>query len=74
MIATGYFFPIRDKMRFQSLKLIIEIPANKSVEYNGKMIQLELDQEEEWDSSDAQEEEYSENGFLSPSGNYEHWD
>lgn len=74
VIATGYFFPIRDKMRFQSLKLIIEIPANKSVEYNGKMIQLELDQEEEWDSSDAQEEEYSENGFLSPSGNYEHWD
>jgi hypothetical protein len=56
------------------LKLIIEIPANKSVEYNGKLIQLELDQEEEWDSSDAQEEEYSENGFLSPSGNYEHWD
>lgn len=74
VIATGYFFPIRDKMRFQTLKLIIEIPANKSVEYNGKMIQLELDQEEEWDSSDAQEEEYSENGYLSPSGNYEHWD
>ena len=74
VIATGYFFPIRDKMRSQTLKLIIEIPANKSVEYNGKMIQLELDQEEEWDSNDAQEEEYSENGYLSPSGNYEHWD
>jgi phage shock protein PspC (stress-responsive transcriptional regulator) len=74
VVATGYFFPIRDKMRSQTLKLIIEIPANKSVEYNGKMIQLELDQEEEWDSNDAQEEEYSENGYLSPSGNYEHWD
>lgn len=74
VVATGYFFPIRDKMRSQTLKLIIEIPANKSVEYNGKMIQLELDQEEEWDTNDAQEEEYSENGYLSPSGNYEHWD
>ena len=74
VVATGYFFPILDKMRSQTLKLIIEIPANKSVEYNGKMIQLELDQEEEWDSNDAQEEEYSENGYLSPSGNYEHWD
>ena len=73
LIATGYFFPIRDKMRAQSLKLIIEIPDNKSIEYNGKRIQLELDHENEWETSEDNDD-YKENGYLNPAGNYEHWD
>jgi len=73
VIATGYFFPIRDKMRFQTLKLIIEIPDNKSIEYNGKRIQLELDHENEWETSEDNDD-YKENGYLNPAGNYEHWD
>jgi phage shock protein PspC (stress-responsive transcriptional regulator)/uncharacterized membrane protein YcgQ (UPF0703/DUF1980 family) len=74
LIATGYFFPIRDKMRAQSLKLIIEIPDNKSIEYNGKRIQLELDHEKKWKTNEDNDDDYKENGYLNPAGNYEHWD
>jgi phage shock protein PspC (stress-responsive transcriptional regulator) len=71
-IATGYRFPISDKMRAQTLKLILEIPKNKAIVYQGKLIQLDKTHESEWCFSDS--DEYAETGYISPSGDYEHWD
>jgi len=68
-VGTSYDYPKSDKFRLQDFYVIIEIPANKSILFNGKLIQLGKDYDFEEKES---ENEYTERGRLRGDGRYEH--
>ena len=70
-IDTDYSYPKEDKLRFQNVTIIIEVPKGKRVRLDNQLISLDIDEEDEFlDDSFFDEEE----GTLYKNGVYEHWD
>lgn len=63
-IHPNFSFPKRDKIRNQGVKIIIEIPKNKTVKVGEKIISPTY----------IDEEEYEVNGYLNYKGEFEDWD
>ncbi len=63
---TKYLFPKEDKLRGQEAGLLIEIPEDKTVEINGRVIRLGSE------SIDENEEVRREEGYVRSDGSYDH--
>lgn len=68
-IDAEYSYPKKDKLRFQDVDILIEIPRDKSVLIDGNIIRLGDDHSDE-DESDYKREY----GRLYSDGDYDHYD
>jgi phage shock protein PspC (stress-responsive transcriptional regulator) len=64
LVCPYFSYPKQDKLRAQEVKIIIEIPAKKSVKVNGEKVSLD----------DLELEEIEKYGFIHHSGEVETWD
>jgi hypothetical protein len=64
---TFYTFPVRDKLRDQKVKLIVEVPQNRKVKVNGKIVYPFLE-----DELDTKVEENS-HAYIHSDGEYDSW-
>jgi len=69
-IDTDYSYPKKDKIRSQSVTIIIEIPKGKTVKFPNHTVSLDTRIDEEF----FEEPFYEEEGVLNKNGEYEHWD
>lgn len=68
-VSPEYSFPKSDKLRNQEITIIIEIPEGGTVKFKDQIITLgEYDPKEDEDYSDEEE------GYLRPSGKYDHYE
>ncbi len=69
-LDTEYSYPKSDKLRFQEVEVIIEVPKDKSVSFDSSLIRLGKDNfKEEYD-----EDQLRESGRLRSDGSYRHYD
>lgn len=68
-VSTHYHYPKTDKFRGQEVEMIIEIPKNKTVLFNGTVIKLGND-----DFQEEESEQPKERGRLHNDGTYRHHD
>lgn len=66
-VSTYYKFPLKDKLRDQSVKLIIDVPANKYVKFRDKVVYPYYDQEKGKSDEDRM------HGYIHGNGEYETW-
>lgn len=69
-VDAEYNYPKSDKLRFQDVEIIIEIPRDKSVSFDSSVIRLGKDDFKEEYDDDAMRE----SGRLRSSGTYYHYD
>ncbi len=68
-VSTNYHYPKSDKFRKQRVEMIIEIPKNKTVVFNGTIVKLGSDDFHENDTRQLKE-----SGRLLNDGTYRHYD
>jgi hypothetical protein len=69
-IDTDYSYPKEDKLRFQKVTIIIEVPKGKRVRLANHLVSLDT----EMDDEIVDDPYYEEEGTLYKNGTYDHWD
>jgi len=66
-VSTYYKFPLKDKIRDQSVKLIIDVPAGKYVKFRDKVVYPY------YDEAKGESDEERMHGYVHGNGEYETW-
>lgn len=66
-VSTYYKFPLKDKLRDQNVKLIIDVPQGKYVKFRDKVVYPYYDQEK------GESDEERMHGYVHGNGEYETW-